>query len=103
MATRQDDTLGICGCIDYHYSDCPTYGYANDYEESFDIDEYYDIETNQSEPEPIAYEECGHGNGEYVSAVAGFHCEDCDSLFIGPTFIDSIDDVYDIVWHSFFS
>lgn len=103
MATRQDDTLGNCGCTDYHYSDCPmhnAYAYSAD---EFDIGEYYDNEMNQSEPEPIAYEECNHGNGTYVSEVAGFHCEDCDSDFIGPLFIEWRDESLDFDWHSFFS
>ena len=33
-----DGSLGPCGCIDYHYADCPTRGgvVANDYDPEYD-------------------------------------------------------------------
>lgn len=44
---RCDDTLGPCGCVDYHYADCPTRGgyeeygrYELDYDDPRDMDLY---------------------------------------------------------------
>ena len=37
--TEDDWTLGSCGCIDYHYSDCPTRGGINAYGDASDYDE----------------------------------------------------------------
>ena len=34
------DTLGPCGCIDYHYADCPTINPAPD---PRDDDEYWEM------------------------------------------------------------
>ena len=34
-----DDTLGPCGCVDYHMADCPT---RTGYADSFDQDDWYD-------------------------------------------------------------
>lgn len=41
---RDDDTLGPCGCTDYHMADCPTRtGYADAYVDAGDLaDRYYD-------------------------------------------------------------
>lgn len=33
-----DGSMGSCGCIDYHYADCPTRGgvFANDYDPEYE-------------------------------------------------------------------
>jgi hypothetical protein len=34
-----DGSLGSCGCIDYHYADCPTRGGVNAYGDESDYEE----------------------------------------------------------------
>jgi len=35
----ESDTLGSCGCIDYHYADCPTRQGGTGYGDEFDYEE----------------------------------------------------------------
>lgn len=40
--TAEDDTLGNCGCVDYHMSDCPLRTAAYDSMNEPDPDDFYD-------------------------------------------------------------
>lgn len=46
-----------------------------------DPDDYYDAWDEEPEPQDPAT--CEHGNGSFPEG-AGFDCDDCDSLLLGP-------------------
>lgn len=45
---EENDTLGPCGCVDYHMADCPTRtgysDYLNEMETRSDQDAWYDMD-----------------------------------------------------------
>jgi hypothetical protein len=52
------------------------------YHDEYDVDTYYD-NAGGWEPDPLDPSDCDHGDGSYPEG-AGFDCDKCESLILGP-------------------
>ena len=65
------------------------------YHDEFDVDDYYDRDGGW-EPEPEDPATCSHGDGSFPEG-AGFDCDRCESLLLGPRTMPGVHSEWDEV------
>jgi len=102
MSIQMNDTLGTCGCVDYHMADCPIRDLSTDasgaWRDDLDAQDYYD-RWDDDYPDYVDPSECDHADKSWSGWTV--HCDmGCEAegiAIVKPDWFAGDNDIEDVI------